>query len=126
MGLCVSGNERKIEQLRLDRNLYEICQSICEINATNLKTKLLGLGFLIKLVIEKHSTLWLMTNIKKEIIESNESIDLFFIFRKKNIKIKLEGRYIENYAYTGLDVTIVQILSIDRIKEKYFLDFFNI
>ena len=121
MGLCVSVNERKIEQLKLDRNLYEVCQSLCEINTTNLNTKLVGLGFLIKLEIEKYPTLWLMTNIKKEVLESNESIDFFYNIRKKNIKIKLEGRYIEDYTYMGLDITIIQILSIDRIKEKYFL-----
>ena len=121
MGLCVSANERKIEQLKLDRNLYEVCQSLCEINTTNLNTKLVGLGFLIKLEIEKYPTLWLMTNIKKEVLESNESIDFFYNIRKKNIKIKLEGRYIEDYTYMGLDITIIQILSIDRIKEKYFL-----
>ena len=98
MGLCVSVNERKIEQLKLDRNLYEVCQSLCEINTTNLNTKLVGLGFLIKLEIEKYPTLWLMTNIKKEVLESNESIDFFYNIRKKNIKIKLEGRYIEDYT----------------------------
>ena len=79
MGICTSKKE-----LQLDMNLYEICQSICQINDANTNTKLLGLGFLIKLEIEKYSTFWLMTNIKKEIIESNESLDIYYNIRKKN------------------------------------------
>ena len=73
---------------------------------------------------EEKGLLCLMTNehiIKKEMIESMESIDVKYDYEKKWIKIKLDK--IKRYIIYDkeIDISLVEIISEDKIKEKYFL-----
>ena len=65
-----------------------------------------------------------MTNehvIKKEMIESKEIININYNYEEKWIKIKLD----ENKRFIlydkDMDVTIIEIKEVDKIKYKYFL-----
>ena len=115
-----NNDNQKIREI--DINLYKLCKSICEVHVKYSNNDLVGFGFLIKI----NEINFLMTNehiIKKEIIDSNETIDIYYNNRKKNIKIKLNKneRYIEEFTNKGLDITIIRIKSDDNINEKYFL-----
>ena len=104
----------------IDISLHEVCKSICKIMYKNQ----FGTGFLIKLYKDEKELYCLMTNehvITKDIIDSNEIIDVNYYFEKKWIKIKLDNtkRFIK-YDLV-MDITIIEIIPDDKIKEKYFL-----
>ena len=104
----------------VDINLLEVCKSICKI----LLPGGAATGFFIKLYKDEKELLGLMTNehvIKKEMIESNEIVDIYYNCEKNWSKIKLDKtkRYI---AYNkNLDIIFIEIKSENKIKEKYFL-----
>ena len=54
-------------------------------------------------------------------IDNKEKIEINY--DNKNIKINLNEneRFIRNYKYINIDITIIEILSKDNINEKYFL-----
>ena len=104
----------------VDINLCEVTKSICKIIYDNK----CGTGFLIKLFKEEKELYCLMSNehvITKDMIESNKIITVYYNYEKKMIKLKLDKneRYIKYNK--DMDVTIIEILSEDNIKEKYFL-----
>ncbi len=103
--------------------LYEVCPSVCKIIASNL----IGTGFFIKLYKENKPLFVLMTNehvIKKDMIEKNEKIEVYYNNQKNRIIITLnqKERFIQTYKEKlGIDCTIVEILSKDNVNENYFL-----
>ena len=105
---------------KVDMNLYEVINSICKIIYNNN----VGTGFLIKLYKDEKKLNCLMTNehiITKDMIESYKLINIFYKNEKKWIKIKLDKnkRYIKYDM--DLDITIIEIIPEDEVKEKYFL-----
>ena len=105
---------------KLDMNLHKVLKSVCKIMCQNG----VGTGFFIKLYKDEKELLCLMTNehiISKEMIESNEIIDVKYKNEQKWLRIKLDEkeRYILNNK--EMDITIVEIISKDKIKDKFFL-----
>ena len=106
--------------VRIDLNMQEVLKSVCKI----IYNKNIGSGFLIKLFINVKQIFCLMTNqhvITKEMIKSNAIIDVKYNFEKKWIKIKLDEKERFIKYNKKLDVTIVEILPNDYVKDKYFL-----
>ena len=104
----------------IDLNLHEVLKSICKIIYKNN----FGTGFFIKLYKNEKELYCLMTNehvIKKKMIEEKELIDVSYSYEKKWIKIKLDitQRFIKYDLQK--DITIIEIIPDDKIKEKYFL-----
>ena len=105
----------------IDLNLVKVCKSICKISYNNI---IFGTGFFIKLYLDDKALFCLMTNhhiVTKEIIESNEIIDIRYNLEKEWIKIKLDKtkRFII-YDF-HIDITIISILPEDKVKNKFFL-----
>ena len=101
-------------------NLYEVCKSVCKIIYKNN----FGTGFLIKLYKGEKELFCLMSNqhvITKEMIESKEIIDIRYNLEKKWLKIKLDEKERFIKYNEQIDFTIVEIISEDKIKDKYFL-----
>jgi len=113
--------ETKTSEIKeIDVNLNESCKSICKIIYQNN----FGTGFFVKLYNHDKELLCLMSNehvIRKDMIESKETINIKYNYEKKWLKIKLDEkeRFIK-YDKT-MDFTIVEIKPEDKIKEKYFL-----
>ena len=105
---------------KIDLHLVEVCKSICKITFK----KISGTGFFIKLHIDDKKLFCLMTNhhvVTKEMIESNDCIDVKYNLEKELEKIKLDTkkRFIIYDIY--IDITIIEILPEDKIKNKFFL-----
>ena len=105
---------------KIDINLHEVSKSICKLCYKNR----FGTGFLIKLFKDEKELYCLMTNervINKQMIELNEVIDVNYNYEKKWLKIKLDikQRFIKYDLQK--DITIVEMVPEDKIKEKYFL-----
>ena len=112
----IHNKEKKIKEM----GLYEISKSICQISFNQNY----GIGFLIHLYRGTKKFFCLMTNadiVTKEMIESNNTIEVKYKYDKKSISIKLDEskRFIKCYKF--IDVTIIEIISSDEVKEKYFL-----
>ena len=104
----------------IDKSLHKVCKSICKIIYQNN----FATGFLIKLYKEETELFCLMTNqhvITKEMIDSNEIIDVNYNYEDKWIKIKLDAHQRFIKYDLEMDITIVEIIPDDKIKEKYFL-----
>ena len=118
-------NEAKIEGsniIEIDNCLYKVCKSICKIRIPNK----VGTGFLIKLYKENKPFYCIMTNehvINKETIEEKKKIIVYYDNEFKRIEIELNKneRFIRDYQYMGIDATIVEISEKDNINEEYYL-----
>ena len=118
-------NEAEIEGsniIEIDKCLFKVCKSICKIRIPNK----VGTGFLIKLYKENKPFYCLMTNehvINKETIEQKTKIIVYYDNEFKRIEIELNKneRFIRDYQYMDIDATIVEILEKDNINEEYFL-----
>ena len=104
----------------VDLSLYKVIKSVCKIIYENN----VGTGFLIKLYKDEKELNCLMSNqhvITKEMIELNKIIDINYKCEKKWLRVKLDKN--ERYIIYNekLDVTIIEMKSEDKIKEKYFL-----
>ena len=116
-------NEVKIQNSeikKIDLNLHKALNSVCKIIYQNQ----VGTGFFIKLYKDDKKILCLMTNehvIRKEMIELKEIIDVKYNYENKWIRIKLDEK--ERYILYNkeMDITIVEIITEDKIKDKYFL-----
>ncbi len=129
MGFCESlckKPERQNEILtpnpvnKVDINLIKVCPSVCKIKVQNA----IGTGFLIKLFKNCKELFCLLTNehvIKKEYIDSNQIIYIYYDCesRYKIMKLNKSERFIE--CYEDMDVTIIEIIKSDKIEENYFL-----
>ena len=67
-----------------------------------------------------------MTNehvIDKETIESSKKIEIFYDneFKRKEIDLNKNERFIRDYKYMNIDLTVVEIIDKDNIHEDYFL-----
>ena len=103
-------------------NIMEIGKSICKI----ITSKSLGTGFLIKLNKKNKQFYCLMTNehvIKQNMISNKETIKVFYDNQRKNFELELDKneRFIQDFLYLGLDVTLIEILPKDNISDDYFL-----
>ena len=106
--------------VRIDLNMQEVLKSVCKI----IYNKNIGSGFLIKLFINVKQIFCLMTNqhvVTKEMIESKAIINVKYNYEKKWIQIKLDEKERFIKYNKKLDVTIVEILPNDYVKDKYFL-----
>ena len=75
----------------IDLHLVEVCKSICKITCKNK----FGTGFFIKLHIDDKKLFCLMTNhhvVTKEMIDSNDVIDVRYNLEKDLEKIKLDKK----------------------------------
>ena len=111
-------NNTPIKQI--DLNIRKVCQSICKIFLEDR----IGTGFLIKIYKNGRPLFCLMTNqhiIPKEMVELNKVVDISYDCEEKWIQIKLDKmeRFIECDEF--LDVSIIEIIPSDKIKEKFFL-----
>ena len=111
---------RSSDIVRIDLNMQEVLKSVCKI----IYNKNIGSGFLIKLFINVKQIFCLMTNqhvVTKEMIESKAIINVKYNYEKKWIQIKLDEKERFIKYNKKLDVTIVEILPNDYVKDKYFL-----
>ena len=115
----------KIEEIDLSiLGLYKACKSICKIfykiSDNNYKK---GTGFFIKLYKDEKELYCLLSNehvITKELIEFKAIIDIVYNETEwKKIKLDKIKRFI--LYNKKMDITIIQILEDDNIKEDYFL-----
>ena len=114
-------NDEKNSNIKaIDISIHEVCKSICKITYENK----VGTGFFIKLYKDQKDLFCLMTNhhvIKKEIIDVKQVINVLFNYEKKIIQIKLDRDQRFITFNEDMDITIIEILPSDKIKEKYFL-----
>ena len=108
----------------IDTNIYSTIRSVCKIIINKNESN--GTGFFIKLYKNNKDFYCLMTNehvINKELIDSKEKIVIFYDLQNKRKEIILNEnkRYIRDYRYLDLDVTIIEILKEDDIDKEYFL-----
>ena len=104
----------------IDVNLNESCKSICKIIYQNN----FGTGFFVKLYNHEKELLCLMSNehvIRKDMIESKETINIKYNYEKKWIKIKLDEKERFIKYNKEMDITIIEIKPEDKIKDKFFL-----
>ena len=104
----------------IDVSIHEVCKSICKIT---YKDKI-ATGFFIKLFKNQKELLCLMTCyqvIPKEMVDSTELINVKYNYEKKWFQIKLDNteRFIKHDK--DMDITVIEIIPSDKIKEKYFL-----
>ena len=103
----------------------DIGVSICKIIIPSKNA--LGTGFLIKLKRKNNPFYCLMTNehvITKESVLKKEIITILYNNQHDviNIELNRDERYIQDFVYLGIDITIVEILlDIDKIRKNYFL-----
>ena len=109
-------------ELKAIDDLLDIGKSICKIITLNY----LGTGFFLKLYRRNKPFYCLMTNehvITQNMITKQEKIKIIYDNQHKNFEINLDKneRYIQDFLYLGIDVTIIEILFKDNIPENYFL-----
>ena len=115
----------KIEEIDLSiLGLYKACKSVCKILykiSDNEYKK--GTGFFIKLYKEEKELYCLLSNehvITKELIEFKAIIDIIYNENEwKKIKLDKIKRFI--LYDEQMDITIIEIIEDDNIKEDYFL-----
>ena len=131
MGACDSFNKNQKNMLgnpdsqikkEMDRNIIQVSPSLCRIKSKTIT----GTGFLIKLIKNNEDLFCLMTSqhlITREMIESKENIEISYDCDQKQLIIYLNKfeRLIKDFIDINIDITIVQILPKDQIKEQYFL-----
>jgi len=108
---------------KIDYFLSNVSKSICKIKI-GIR---IGTGFLLKFPIEQEMFYCLMSNehvIKNHIIQNNNTIINISYnneFKRTNIKLGNEKRYIKSFIDIGLDITVVEIVDKDNISKEYFL-----
>ena len=134
MGVCDSGNNDQnnlVDNLdsqiinEMDRNKIQVSPWLCRIKTKTLN----GTGFLIKLIKNNEDLFCLMTSqhlITREMIESKENkenIEISYDCDQKHLLINLNKfeRLIKDFIDINIDITIVQILPKDQVKEQFFL-----
>jgi len=101
---------------------YKACKSLCKIKAAGH----IGSGFLIKLEKGYTPLYCLMTNehvVTKEMIKSNDSIEILYDGDSKSIVINLDEneRFIKDYLYLNIDAVIIEILKGEIEDKNYYL-----
>ena len=131
MGVCGemrTKNERKEENethnplIQLDTDMIDATKSVCRIMANEGD----GTGFLLKTFKGSKEFFCLISNehvITKDMIEAKQKVIIHYDKKNKTKEIILdkEKRFIKEYREKDLDITLIEILKDDNIKEKYFL-----
>ena len=131
MGICESKgapSERKKENetdnplIQLDTDMIDATKSVCMV-MTNEGN---GTGFLLKTFKDNKELFFVITNehvITKGMIEAKQKIIISYDKKNKTKEITLDKdkRFIKEYREKDLDITLVEIIKEDNIKEKYFL-----
>ena len=122
-------NEKRINEVILSSGvlkqlniLYDACKSTCSI----ITNSGIGSGFFIKLEKNNNPFYCLMSNehvLQRKMIDSKETIEVFYENQHKKINIKLDKdkRFIRDFRYLRIDITVVEILEEDNVKEDNFL-----
>ena len=102
--------------------ILNVGKSVCKIETGSL----IGSGFFIKLTKGNEDLYCLMTNrhvITRKMIQLKQNLNILYDNLNKNFILQLDvnKRFIRVYDYMNLDVTIVEILSIDNVNPQYFL-----
>ena len=108
--------------IQIPDTVITVTKSLCKILARNKVSS----GFLIKLFKGDEDFFCLMTNehvITKDLIKNKEKIKFYYDNESKSKEIYLNNdeRFIKEFTDNGLDITVVEILSKDKIDEGYFL-----
>lgn len=122
------------EDIIEENNIYysEVYKSICKIIIHYPQGDKVSSGFFIKLFKGDAPFYGLMTNAKflnKDIIEENElkkSLEIQYDNLRRKLKIKIvdllhEDRFFEDFRHLKIDVTLIEILSKENVKEEFFL-----
>ena len=130
MGNCDCFKRKKIRnEVITDNKLNKYDDNLILLNQVNpsiykIKVKnQIGSGFFIKLYKNYKELFCLLTNehvIKKEFIESNETVYISYNYEKqyKIIKLNPSERFIKYYK--NMDVTIIEIIKNDGVEGKHF------
>ena len=113
-------NKKDIQLIKNGINNYKVKSKLCKIKITSSGE--IGYGFLMKLYKGNNPFYCLLTNfINKNNV--NENIEIYYDNQNKMFKINLneKERFILNYSFINIDVTIIEILPKDNINENYFL-----
>ena len=115
----------KVSQIsEIESNNEILSKSICKINIeTNYET-IIGIGYLLKFWIYQELYYFLISNehiIKKDIINNNNIISLYFNGELITSNLNNKKRYIKSFIDNGFDITVVEILDQDNIYKKYYL-----
>ena len=131
MGICEStgapsgrNEERETHNplIQLDTDMIDATKSVCRIMANEGD----GTGFLLKTFKDNKEFFCLISNehvITKDTIEAKQKIIISYDKKNKTKEITLDKnkRFIKEYREKDLDITLIEILKDDNIKEKYFL-----
>ena len=123
-----ASNGRKEERetdnqiIELDTDMIDATKSVCRIMTNEGE----GTGFLLKTFKGSKEFFCLLTNehvINKGMIEAKQKVIIHYDKKNKTKEITLdkEKRFIKEYREKDLDITLVEIIKEDDIKEKYFL-----
>ena len=122
-------NELKIENSNFKETsdfLFDVYKSICQIILPDNPNNILGTGFLMKLEKSNDPLLCLIIPnhiITQEMIDSKCILDIYYYNQNNKINICLDKnkRFIQDYKYIGINVTVIEILEEDDISQKFFL-----
>lgn len=102
---------------------------MCKISTIFQEEEIVGSGFFIKLSKNNKPLNCLMTNehiIKKEMINSNEIQMISLLYdnyrKKRSIILNKNERFIQEFTFMNIDVTIIEILQKDNINNNKFLN----
>ena len=117
-------NQKKIKDSKLIEidAVLEVSGAICRIVINNT----IGSGFFMKLEKSNKPFYCLITCehlIKEEMINSKNIIEVYYENQKSKLEISLnkDERFIRCYQYINIDATVIEILSRDKVEEKFFL-----
>ena len=115
----------KVSQIsELEINNKNISKSICKIKIETNSETILGIGCLLKFSIYQELYYFLISNehtIKKDIINNNNIISLYFNCELITSNINKQKRYIKSFIDNGLDISVIEIINEDNISKDYFL-----
>ena len=115
----------KVSQIsEKESNNENISKSICKINIETNSETILGIGCLLKFWIHQELYYFLISNehiIKKDIINNNNIISLYFNGELITSNINNKKRYIKSFIDNGCDISVIEIINEDNISKDYFL-----
>ena len=107
-----------------ESNNENISKSICKIKIETNSETILGIGCLLKFWIHQELYYFLISNehtIKKDIINNNNIISLYFNGELITSNINNKKRYIKSFIDIGCDISVIEIINEDNISKDYFL-----
>ena len=107
-----------------ESNNENIYKSICKIKIETNSETILGIGCLLKFFIHLELFYCLISKehtIKKDIINNNNIISLYFNGELITSNINNKKRYIKSFIDNGYDIFVIEIINEDNISKDYFL-----